>query len=537
MEDSLVSPRFRFRYNVQLRQDLRSRIFAILQRKFYSTDAATLQAKLRTFSYHLEAKLVTLAKSEEEYSNLRDLEVRLHYIFKELKDRCSCGINALPDSLISQILLWLPTKDSAKTSVLSTRWRNMWLDVPGLDFDFTSITPPSSKAAAINNVIERLMESRLQTLKMKYDDSNVYLFGISNLITTVINRGVEHLDLESGRCWNITKDFTPLDLYKRRTLPLDIYKSKTLVSLKLGEVELVNPGFVVSLPCLKLMQLENVMCSNGDPLILEKLILGCPVLEDLTVGWGFGHNLPFLRVRSQTLKRFCVTSPHCATAKGVEIDAPGLKYMNFRNDLTDRVVVKNLKSLFMIDIDARFHLNTMKERVISDFLGGISGVRHMIISQPTLEVLHPYFKLGQVSKFRNLSRLEASFCNLLLQVLPDFLQSFPNLKHLTLYLVRVKDQEPENLKLTIVPRCLLSTLECVEIKEETGMKRARNGKKHQKKIRMEAVRYILENSLVLKKLVLCFSPVTIKVSEISKALDTFRKRSPKCEILICWTSL
>ena len=49
-------------------------------------------------------------------------------------------ISALPDCLITQILLWLPTRDSIKTSVLSTRWRNLWLDVPGLDFQDQNAT-------------------------------------------------------------------------------------------------------------------------------------------------------------------------------------------------------------------------------------------------------------------------------------------------------------------------------------------------------------------------------------------------------------
>lgn len=111
----------------------------------------------------------------------------------------------------------------------------------------------------------------------------------------------------------------------------------------------------------------------------------------------------------------------------------------------------------------------------------------------------------------------------------------------------MKDLEPENLELTVVPQCLLCTLECVEVKEvatveKAGKKRARYIKrtkvsKHMKKIWIEVVRYILENSLVLKKLVLCFSPVTNSVLEISEALPTFTIGSPGCEIFNHLTSL
>ncbi|CAA7013748.1 unnamed protein product [Microthlaspi erraticum] len=543
MENSLVSPQ-EHRFNVQLRQAMRLKIFAILQRKM---EIHGIRTKLLSLSCFLEMKLMNLAKSEEEYSDLRDLEVRVDHVLNELKDqRCGMrnvsdgGINALPDSLLTQILLWLPTKVSARTSVLSSRWRNLWLHVPGLELDFSNFL--SLPRGGINNLVDRFMESRLQKLKIKYFDCNASLYRISKLIATVVSRGVEHLAVESSPRFRDTSSF----------MPLDIYKSKTLVSLKLAYVGMENPGFVISLPCLRSMHLESIIYSNGDPLIIENLISGCAVLEDLEVCWGGSDdNLLVLRVRSQSLKRFSVRSSPLRISSGreyaVEIDAPGLKYINFRDEQSDRVVVKNLSSLFMIDIDAKLNVEKMKNGVISGFLGGVSGVRHMIISQPTLEVLHPYFKQGTI-KFLYLFRLEASFCNLLLQVLPDFLESFPNLKHLTLCLVYTKELEPEALELTIVPKCLLSSaLECVEIREvttgggETGKKRARNGKRtvlmHKKRIWMEAVRYVLENSLLLKKLVLCFSPKTIKASEISKSLDTFTKRSPKCEILIRWTPL
>ena len=111
----------------------------------------------------------------------------------------------------------------------------------------------------------------------------------------------------------------------------------------------------------------------------------------------------------------------------------------------------------------------------------------------------------------------------------------------------MKDSEPANLELTVVPQCLLCTLECVEVNEvatveKAGKKRARYIKrtkvsKHKKKIWTELVRYILENSLVLKKLVLCFSSVTNSVLEISEALPTFTIRSPGCETFNHLTSI
>lgn len=133
---------------------------------------------------------------------------------------------------------------------------------------------------------------------------------------TAVNRGARVLDVDTLRC----------PFYKD-LMPLDVYKSRSLVSLKLVNVGLLNPGFVVSLPCLKIMHLEDIQYSSDDgALIVEKLVSGCPVLEDLTLCRSFDDKLPVvLRVSSQTLKRFCVKS-----GSGMENDAPGLKCIEFR---------------------------------------------------------------------------------------------------------------------------------------------------------------------------------------------------------------
>ncbi|XP_023640238.1 F-box/FBD/LRR-repeat protein At2g26030 isoform X2 [Capsella rubella] len=267
----------------------------------------------------------------------------------------SCDrISELPDSLLTQVLSYLPTKDSVKTSVLSKRWECLWLNVPVLDLKVSDF-PEEDYASFIDNFLEFNPNSRMQMFKIKYDE--------------------------------YTYD------------------------------------------------------------------------DDRLLGWFGGSPLELGDLR--------------------------------------------------------------KRDTIRDFLIGVSSVRQMIISQPTLEVLHRYSKLGPIPKFDNLYRLQATISWSMLHLLLGFLESFPNLKNLILDFVVSTEPEQDGLKL--VPQCLLSSLESVEIRElvmgeETGKK---------------LVKYFLENSLVLQKLTLRFEDYSIsnQDSDIFKELYTFTKGSRSCEVI------
>jgi len=69
--------------------------------------------------------------------------------------------------------------------------------------------------------------------------------------------------------------------------------------------------------------------------------------------------------------------------------------MSLKADHFDRIVVKNLTSLFMIDLGIKFIVgfgwmfdpeDLPKRNEIRDFLTGISSVRHMVISHNTVKV-------------------------------------------------------------------------------------------------------------------------------------------------------
>lgn len=82
----------------------------------------------------------------------------------------------------------------------------------------------------------------------------------------------------------------------------------------------------------------------------------------------------------------------------------------------------------------------------------------------------------------------------------------------------------EELKLVSVPRCFVSTLECVEIK----------GLFEWEEEEMKIATYFVENSAVLKKLNLSFIdyPRYASNSEVYEELNELTKRSRRCRISV-----
>ncbi|XP_056855839.1 F-box/FBD/LRR-repeat protein At1g13780-like, partial [Raphanus sativus] len=341
-------------------------------------------------------------------------------------------ISELPECLITKILSYLPTKHSVKTSVLSTRWKNLWLTVPSLLLNCHDF--PYRQDEVILSFLDRLLEfdpdSRLLKVKVECGGSED-IDGLRDRISTVIQRGPQHLDVESFTEYRDDDDdnfLYPFIDY----IPLSLYTSRTLVSLTLTYSGLQDPGLVY-MPCLKSMTLVKVHFLHAAD--LEKLVSGCPALEDLTLIRNMNPiyaDEKVMRVRSRSLKRFRVPFSHGKRCRSsvkytLEIDAPVLERMTLGEDHYDIIMVKNLTSLFTVDLGIKFVVefgvffypgDLPKRNEIRYFLSGISSVKHMIISDKTVKAFELYSNVGMIPKFNNLSRLEAVFPFKLLQFLP-----------------------------------------------------------------------------------------------------------------------
>ncbi|KAL0709902.1 hypothetical protein Bca4012_016880 [Brassica carinata] len=440
--------------------------------------------------------------SEEEL--LCDIWPEDYLRFRKRQSRKPRGedtISKLPDSLISQILSHLPTtKEAVRTSVLSKRWKSLYLLIPALTLNANEFPNHNAFVSFIDRFLDfsREQNSILHKLKLSVQKKVNDPPCATRWIDSVSSSKLNHLDVE---CL-VNRKFLEM-------IPQSLCVCDTLVSLRLHRVSL-GEFECVSLPCLKKMVLEHNVYANDAS--LESFISSCSVLEDLSIVRMAPDNIKFLRVCSKTLASLHVDyifgedddyddEGFERDGSGVFIDAPRLTYLKFEEDLSDSKIIANSGSLAKVNLVFLFSENDTadvidlpKRDMIRNFFTSISGVTDMKLSAYIVEFLHYNCEFDPLvlPQFCNLSRLKMKIFMSCLDILPTLLESCPNLNSLVLALdFYHPDDEAAEIKSSSIPRCLQSSLEHVEIKRFNA-----------EPARMKVARYFVENSLVLKKLVL-----------------------------------
>ncbi|XP_030930764.1 F-box/FBD/LRR-repeat protein At2g04230-like [Quercus lobata] len=151
------------------------------------------------------------------------------------KDTVVDRISSLPESLLSHILSFLPTKESVATSILSTRWKLLWTLVPKLFLDSDKISTSALSlddddvedareimfAHVVSSVLAKQECGELQTFRLIWrfwwDGSHLEAW-----LRTAAARKVKEINLDI---------FT--DREENLNLPLSFFSCRTLVVLKL----------------------------------------------------------------------------------------------------------------------------------------------------------------------------------------------------------------------------------------------------------------------------------------------------------------
>ncbi|WJX84436.1 hypothetical protein P8452_67012 [Trifolium repens] len=156
-------------------------------------------------------------------------------------------ISDLPDSILCHILYFLPTKFVATTSVLSKRWKKLWLSVLALDFDYRDF----KNSTLFRRVMYSTMASHHTdihsfSLKDRKCSPRFNQKDVDKIVRYALQLGIQNFDLNHSK-------------YSRYLIEL--------------------PVTILSCRTLEVLKLTNITVNN----IFDKLLLSCPILEDLEV--------------------------------------------------------------------------------------------------------------------------------------------------------------------------------------------------------------------------------------------------------------
>ncbi|KAF6164161.1 hypothetical protein GIB67_010131 [Kingdonia uniflora] len=197
-------------------------------------------------------------------------------------------ISNLPDNVIERILLGLPMKDGARTSVLSTTWRHKWAAVPQLEFDYSikEILANYSIVNIIDHVlllhigpIHKFELSRHYGSKMpSFRDMDRWIFVLSRY-------KIKEFILE-----NLQDD--------KYILPSQLFSWKDLLSLTLGSCTVVLPPMFKGFLNLRTLDLQSLTITDD---AFDSLIHSCPLLETLRLA---DFDCSCLRINDPNLRSF-----------------------------------------------------------------------------------------------------------------------------------------------------------------------------------------------------------------------------------------
>ncbi|XP_045822430.1 putative F-box/FBD/LRR-repeat protein At5g22670 [Trifolium pratense] len=177
-------------------------------------------------------------------------------------------ISDLPDPILCHILSFLSTKQAATTSILSKRWKSVWLSVLSLDFD--------DQAFKVYDSFRRFVYTTMFTLRDKNVSIHSFNFksGRSSQFTQkqyhrifkmVMQYGLKNLNFNMSNKLGTTK------------LPPRIFGFKMLQVLKLTNIQMGDFD-KVDFPHLKTLHLNIVWFKNHEYIV--KFLFGCPILEN-----------------------------------------------------------------------------------------------------------------------------------------------------------------------------------------------------------------------------------------------------------------
>ncbi|WCJ37662.1 Protein with RNI-like/FBD-like domains [Euphorbia peplus] len=377
-------------------------------------------------------------------------------------------ISNLPDSILHHILLLLPIKSIAQTSVLSRRWRSLWSSFPDLDFTSIVTSTTSRRSSSSMDLISHVLTLRdknsdLRSLRFK---ARLSFSGFNSLIRSAIRHNVQEIDAQVSTedYFNFPRGVISSDTLRVfrlksphpgfRLLPSSVMSGgfRSLKTLSLSLVILNEQSSLVDLftessfPNLKNLSLED--CFG-----MKRLKISCRGLEDLTLENCF--QLQELEINCGKLEKLRVGS--CFDAYNNEKSWIKIKageqirsVLWELNAITRTSSLENLRSVKEVsvgfDVVDDQDLSLEQLHSVCDLLSGFSHAHTLILQTQSIEILSSKnYSSNLVRPFNKVKKLElhTAFNKNNIHGLASLFRSTPELHTLIFKIINVNDVKME----------------------------------------------------------------------------------------------
>lgn len=410
-------------------------------------------------------------------SNSHKLQ-RYHMV--DMKDM----ISDLPEGILYYILSRLSTEEAVRTSILATKWRYLWTQLPVFDFRDSSPKRNSKSPDCLVDLVDQLLHksNRIKKLFIELPVTIVDAGKVSSMLSSALMHDVHDLTL------NLESENS------RFVLPNSFSASRSLTKLDIvfGFLDSVPDG--ICFPSLKILSFAHVAFTNEKS--AQRLFSGCPVLQDLSFEKCYWVNIN-ISVAIPTLKKldiFFRSSSLDRNSCMFKIDAVNLLSLSYKSNPTINCFLVNSTSIVDANIDLGFFCVQNNELHVAVFaielfsrLGSVESLR---LSDQTIQCLN-YAKsaLHLLPSFKNLTRLEVHFDDPSCEVLADILRKSPKLEFLHIYGGSYLSLDSEDWTSDSLPCCFKSSLKSCDISDFRG---------DEAEIRL--VKFLLENVTLLREM-------------------------------------
>ncbi|XP_057808135.1 F-box/LRR-repeat protein At3g26922-like [Salvia miltiorrhiza] len=342
--------------------------------------------------------------------------------------RCNGGvdrISELPDEIILGILSFLSLRECVTTSVLSSRWSDLWKHTPNLNLNAKLLTnhyqePIQGHAwdaerckyiEIVNSILQSHKAPSLKEFRISLYANKSAQCAVAKWLEFVLSRHVERLILD------LVCD--------------DTRNSVSTYAVSLEELLRDRPQDLIGFKSLKSLRLKGFRVSGE---AIDSFLCNCPLLEQLYIHGSFLTSDVVVCGTALRLKLFHIDNCYGSSENSIKVSAPNLTWLGVCATL--KLILENIPKLTRAYYTCPFPRPDYTKQFASSVFSCVSRLQNLNLNLCSTKVFLP----NAIPQMPNLKKLAVGYDGVayepVLQPVTALIRASPRLQELKLQVAR-----------------------------------------------------------------------------------------------------